>query len=171
MATRVTVKVKVINRTAQWLQVKKPQIEHALDLTGAVVAQQARIYAPRKAGELQNAITHLKPDWLSDTRCRVRIGVFDQAVVGRALAHELGSGIHGPTGMKYLIVPRKAKVLYFQWINAPQDFLDRYGLPPDPWVSFTHVHHPGVKAQHFLERAMDDSDQVITDILRAALGG
>lgn len=62
-----------------------------------------------------------------------------------AHAYEYGSGIHGKSGHKYRIAPRRKKVLAFYWDVAeanPEQFV----FAPDGRVLLPSVMHPGVQA-------------------------
>lgn len=57
-----------------------------------------------------------------------------------AMYHEGGTGLYGPKGQKYLIKPKKARCLAFEWKGG--------------YVRTSRVMHPGVKARHLGFKAM-----------------
>jgi len=77
-----------------------------------------------------------------------------------ALAFERGSGIHGPTGETYDIVPKNANALAFLGTHG-------YG---NPWVITQHVSHPGVGARPYMHPANEAVRPVAMEMLKQAVG-
>lgn len=133
------------------------------------IVAKAKQNAPRKTGRLASSIRTF-----GRMSGRRRVIIAGNSEVRYAPAHEGGSGLHGPTGRRYAIRPRKAK-----WLRFPsQEALTqrrgsraklnlrltgkvaartqrRYGN--DAYVFKKLVMHPGVKATHFMSKALHDS--------------
>ena len=84
-----------------------------------------------------------------------------------ALAFERGSGIHGPTGEKYDIVPKTKQALAFLGTNgyrgSASGLLGRLIVTPI-------VHHPGVAARPFMHPANEAVRPMAMEMLKQALG-
>lgn len=149
---------------AWWRGLNEGLTDAAID-----IAARGKDNAPVKTSRLRATI---KP-WgrMSGPR---RVIVAGGAGVRYAKAHETGSGLHGPNRRRYPIRPRKAK-----WLRFPsQEMLTqrrgsrarlktrlsgkvssrsqrRYGN--DAYVFKKLVMHPGVRAKHYMRRALFDS--------------
>ena len=86
------------------------------------------------------------------------------------VVYELGTGVHGATGKKYPIKPRKdGGLLVFEWLNrAPYDSSEdstnkaniRNGMAYLPSVM-----HPGVKAKPILDTAIKNKQAQMLEII------
>jgi hypothetical protein len=76
------------------------------------------------------------------------------------LAFERGSGIHGPSGEKYIITPRNSNALVFpgthEWSGQT--------------IVTAVVHHPGVAARPFLHPANEANRVAAMTMLKAVVG-
>jgi hypothetical protein len=77
-----------------------------------------------------------------------------------ALAFERGSGIHGPTGEKYIIAAKNAPFLAFMGTHEFEGQLIQIPL----------VHHPGVAARPFLHPANEAVRPMAMEMLKQAVG-
>ena len=64
---------------------------------------------------------------------------------------ESGTGLYGPKGKKYEILPKNGKALAFMFPNATTPANGKGGEHV-----FKGVMHPGIKARHFIEKVMED---------------
>jgi hypothetical protein len=93
-----------------------------------------------------------------------------------ALAFERGSGIHGPTGEKYEIVPKNASMLSFPGTHGFGNTYSSYnrstkeGMGAKNWVLTPIVHHPGVAARPFLHPANEAVRPIAMEMLKQAVG-
>lgn len=95
----------------------------------------------------------------SETANGVSITISNSAP--EAMAFERGSGIHGPEGETYAIDPINGPTLNFHGTHG-------YG---NPWVTPTHVDHPGVAARPFLHPANLQVMPIGLEMLKVALRG
>jgi hypothetical protein len=77
-----------------------------------------------------------------------------------AHAFEVGSGIHGETGEKYIITPKNSDALVFPGTN---EFAGHTIVTPI-------VHHPGVAARPFLHPANEANRAAAMTMLKAVVG-
>jgi hypothetical protein len=93
-----------------------------------------------------------------------------------ALAFERGSGIHGPSGEKYEIVPKNAAALAFPGTHGYGNAYSSYnrstreGMGEMNMVVTPIVHHPGVAARPFLHPANEAVRPVAMAMLKQAFG-
>ena len=62
-----------------------------------------------------------------------------------------GTGLYGPKGKKYEILPKNGKALAFMWPGA-----NTPGTGKNGEHVFKGVMHPGIKARQFIEKVMED---------------
>ncbi len=70
-----------------------------------------------------------------------------------AAAFEWGSGVHGSKGQKYIIAPKEASLLAFDWPDHDPDFPTgkKYvGYSSQGKFLFNYVEHPGVAARPYI---------------------
>jgi hypothetical protein len=93
-----------------------------------------------------------------------------------ALAFERGSGIHGPTGEKYDIVPKNAGALVFMGTHGHGNEYSLYnrstkaGMGEQNIVITPIVHHPGVAARPYLHPANEAVRPMAMEMLKQAVG-
>jgi phage gpG-like protein len=112
-----------------------------------LVAQRATQKAPVLTGRLKRSITHTMPVMIARMAWEAYVGTN----IEYSAVQELGSGLYGPKKRKYLITPKRASVLAFEWMGK-QRF-------------FKHVWHPGVKSQPYLRPALNETKREGTKLL------
>ena len=90
-------------------------------------------------------------------------------------AFEEGSGLHGPEGKKYVIEPKDAGALAFEWDKIPKGPGPKYiGQVSDGKLLFRFVEHPGIKPRPYILPAWiktkDELARVIGVSFRAEIG-
>ena len=66
-------------------------------------------------------------------------------------AFEEGSGLHGPEGKKYVIEPKDAGALAFDWDKTPRGPGKKFiGQLPDGKLMFRFVEHPGIEPRPYI---------------------
>ena len=90
-------------------------------------------------------------------------------------AFEEGSGLHGPEGKKYVIEPKDAGALAFDWDKTPVGPGPKYiGQVADGKMLFRFVEHPGIEPRPYIFPALmetkDELRQVIGAPFRAEIG-
>ena len=89
-----------------------------------------------------------------------------------AVAYELGSGLTGPRGQRYLIESKKGKILRFPW-EASRNIGTREGVKPivsenpnEPGIAYLRsVAHPGIRPKPYLQKGLDASIDAIDAII------
>ena len=132
----------------------------AMDLGLDVMASEAKALAPvGESGTLAQSIRRGPPEGSILTR-DLRGDII--AATPYAEAQEFGSGVHGPKGEAYPIVPRFKRAL--RW--PVQGSIPGGG----PGFGFAKkVMHPGVQGQHFLERGVEAKLDTLGRELTAAI--
>jgi len=90
-------------------------------------------------------------------------------------AFEEGSGIHGEEGKPYIIEPKDAGALAFEWDKTPRGPGPKYiGQVTDGKMLFRFVEHPGIEARPYifpaLEKTKDELKRAIGAPFRAEIG-
>lgn len=81
-------------------------------------------------------------------------------------AFEEGSGIHGPEGKEYIIEPKDADVLAFDWNKTPTGPGKKYiGQVADGKMLFRFVEHPGIEARPYIIPALMKTKDEITKVI------
>lgn len=93
-----------------------------------------------------------------------------------ALAFERGSGIHGPSGEKYDIVPVNKEYLAFMGTHGFGNEYSQYSLSTKEGIGemniviTKHVSHPGVAARPYLHPANEAVRPLAMEMVKQALG-
>jgi hypothetical protein len=100
---------------------------------------QARLhvaFGPYTTGNLARSLHHTGP-FIEFGRVTGSVG----SNLNYAAAVEGGAGLYGPRRSRYLIVPRRARLLRFYWRKVGRI------------VALPDVRHPGQRGKHYLEQA------------------
>lgn len=133
-------------KTGRFISVKQA-IEHGFSAALNDIVEDAQNSA--KTYGLRNTdaetIGHRSRGWKGDN--------YDHSIYGNHMVayHEFGTGLEGPHKSKYKIEPKSEPVLSFHWDKIGQD------------VAFEYVWHPGVKAKHFIEHAINRNGDAIRE--------
>lgn len=148
--------------------------------TNALLAELQSIAADVAAQARRNAM------WSNDIQRAIQVGTaketdeglecditVDLSIAPQARAFEYGSGIHGKKGVKYIIAPKDAPALAFEftlhWPPGNGKFLYMAGTPYPRMIGllnwkgyvqgltfWNYVEHPGVEARPYLQPAIDE---------------
>lgn len=161
-----TMEAQLANRTSAVIA--------AMARNAELIAARAREYAPKRTGAGAAAIK-IEAVIVAGESARFRIGVFEPSITKYMAPQELGSGLRGPKRSKYPIVPIRGKWLTFVWKDPPWGYVHpsirQRQEAGGARVWLKRVSHPGVKPQHYLERALDDYSIQLDRDIRAAVSG
>jgi len=99
----------------------------------------------------------------------VKVDASKETGAPEAPAYEFGSGIWGKEGQKYPIKPVEASALAFDWPNAAsiaqREGVSKVNFGPGGRVVLPGVMHPGVRAEPFLQPAVDKNKHTLVSRL------
>jgi hypothetical protein len=161
--TAITVTVQRVGKFDQYIAGMKERAKKALMNGATMVQKSAQTNMSAGLQKFANSITVKGPTETAEG-FSVEIGSFAGGKTTAILAaHELGSGLHGPNTTKYPIRAKNKPQLVFLWPNPPWGYVHpkirQIQMPGGPLVFLNSVMHPGVKAQHFLLRAVRENDE------------
>ena len=139
----------------------KPLIDRVLVSTADKIATSARGKAKTK--RIASAIEVGVVQETGDGRSTITVGI-DLEKAPEGAAYEFGSGLWGPEGQKYPILPKNGKFLKFPWPQAsnigpgrPPGSVSKSVVNADGMAYLPGVMHPGVKPEPALIPALEEN--------------
>lgn len=136
-----------------------------------VLAGRIRSLAPTR--KIKSAVSVKAPVADGQAGMHVDVAISLQSAP-EALAYELGSGLHGRLGAKYIIAPKNVRALAFFWdkVNESSPTGRKFlGISPTTGKAiFSFVEHPGVAARPYIKPAIEQTKSEMTQIIGREFG-